>query len=151
MLRYIEAGVLAVAYEDIGPTSGPPVVLLHGFPYDIHAYDEVAPLLASEGCRVIVPYLRGYGPTKFLSADTPRSGQQAALANDLLELLDALGIESAVLAGYDWGGRAACIVAALWPQRVRGLVSCTGYHVQDIPGSVVPRDPDEEHRLWYQY
>src|SRR6202035_5612535 len=99
----------------------------------------------------IVPYLRGYGPTKFLSAATPRSGQQAALANDLLELLDALGIESATLAGYDWGGRAACIVAALWPRRVRGLVSCTGYNIQDIAGSVVPRDPEEEHRLWYQY
>jgi pimeloyl-ACP methyl ester carboxylesterase len=150
-LKRIRTSTLEIAYEENGTADGTPVVLLHGFPYDPRAYDEVVPPLAAIGCRVIVPYLRGYGPTKFLSADTPRSGQQAALANDLLELLDALGIESAVLAGYDWGGRAACIVAALWPQRVRGLVSCTGYNIQDIPGSVVPRDPDEEHRLWYQY
>jgi pimeloyl-ACP methyl ester carboxylesterase len=150
-LKRIRTSTLEIAYEESGTADGTPVVLLHGFPYDPRAYDEVVPPLAAIGCRVIVPYLRGYGPTKFLSADTPRSGQQAALANDLLELLDALGIESAVLAGYDWGGRAACIVAALWPQRVRGLVSCTGYNIQDIPGSVVPRDPDEEHRLWYQY
>jgi pimeloyl-ACP methyl ester carboxylesterase len=150
-LKRIRTSTLEIAYEESGTADGTPVVLLHGFPYDPRAYDEVVPPLAAIGCRVIVPYLRGYGPTKFLSADTPRSGQQAALANDLLELLDALGIENAVLAGYDWGGRAACIVAALWPQRVRGLVSCTGYNIQDIPGSVVPRDPDEEHRLWYQY
>jgi pimeloyl-ACP methyl ester carboxylesterase len=150
-LKRIRTRTLEIAYEESGKPKGAPVILLHGFPYDPRAYDEVVPPLAAIGCRVIVPYLRGYGPTKFLSADTPRSGQQAALANDLVELLDALGIESAVLAGYDWGGRAACIVAALWPQRVRGLVSCTGYNIQDIPGSVVPRDPDEEHRLWYQY
>jgi pimeloyl-ACP methyl ester carboxylesterase len=150
-LKRIRTSTLEIAYEESGTADGTPVVLLHGFPYDPRAYDEVVPPLAAIGCRVIVPYLRGYGPTKFLSADTPRSGQQAALANDLLKLLDALGIENAVLAGYDWGGRAACIVAALWPQRVRGLVSCTGYNIQDIPGSVVPRDPDEEHRLWYQY
>jgi pimeloyl-ACP methyl ester carboxylesterase len=150
-LKRIRTSTLEIAYEESGTADGTPVILLHGFPYDPRAYDEVVSPLAAIGCRVIVPYLRGYGPTKFLSADTPRSGQQAALANDLLELLDALGIESAVLGGYDWGGRAACIVAALWPQRVRGLVSCTGYNIQDIPGSVVPRDPDEEHRLWYQY
>ncbi len=150
-LKRIRTSTLEIAYEESGTADSTPVILLHGFPYDPRAYDEVVPPLAAIGCRMIVPYLRGYGPTKFLSADTPRSGQQAALANDLLELLDALGIESAVLAGYDWGGRAACIVAALWPQRVRGLVSCTGYNIQDIPGSVVPRDPDEEHRLWYQY
>jgi pimeloyl-ACP methyl ester carboxylesterase len=150
-LKRIRTSTLEIAYEESGTADGTPVVLLHGFPYDPRAYDEVVPPLAAIGCRVIVPYLRGYGPTKFLSADTPRSGQQAALANDLLKLLDALGIENAVLAGYDWGGRAACIVAALWPQRVRGLVSCTGYNIQDIPGSVVPRDPDEEHQLWYQY
>ncbi len=151
MLRHIDAGVLAVAYEDIGPTSGPPVVLLHGFPYDIHAYGEVAPLLASEGCRVITPYLRGYGPTRFLSADTPRSGQQAVLGHDLLSLMDALHAPSAVLAGYDWGGRAACVVAALWPHRARGLVSGCGYNIQHIAGSSKPQSPEHEHRLWYQY
>jgi len=150
-LKRIRTSTLEIAYEESGKADGAPVILLHGFPYDPRGYDEVVPPLAAIGCRVIVPYLRGYGPTKFLSADTPRSGQQAALASDLLELLDALGIESAALAGYDWGGRAACIVAALWPQRVRGLVSGTGYNIQDIAGSVVPRDPEEEHRLWYQY
>jgi pimeloyl-ACP methyl ester carboxylesterase len=150
-LKRIRTSTLEIAYEESGMADGAPVILLHGFPYDPRAYDEVVPPLAAIGCRVIVPYLRGYGPTKFLSADTPRSGQQAALANDLLELLDGLGIESAVLAGYDWGGRGACIVAALWPQRVRGLVSCTGYNIQNIAGSVVPRDPEEEHRVWYQY
>jgi len=151
MLKSIEAGVLSVAYEESGPVAGPPVLLLHGFPYDIRAYDEVTPLLVSSGCRVITPYLRGYGPTRFLSAATPRSGQQAALAHDLLAFMDALQIESAVLAGYDWGGRAACIVAALWPERVRGLVSGCGYNIQDIPGSDMPLVPDSESRLWYQY
>src|SRR5216684_8717919 len=150
-LKRIRSGTLEIAYEESGPPNGMPVVLLHGFPYDPRAYDEVVPPLVAAGCRTIVPYLRGYGPTRFLSAETPRSGQQAALAKDLLDLLDALALPDAVLAGYDWGGRAACIVAALWPQRVRGLVSGAGYNIQDIAGSVVPRDPDEEHRLWYQY
>ena len=107
------------------------------------------PLLA--GCRVIVPYLRGYGPTRFLSADTMRSGEQAALGNDLKEMMDALGIERAVLAGYDWGGRAACIVAALWPERVRGLVTCGGYNMHDVAGSAKPASAEQEHRYWYQY
>jgi pimeloyl-ACP methyl ester carboxylesterase len=151
MLRRVAADVLSVAYEESGPPGGTPIVLLHGFPYDIHAYDEVAPLLASAGCRVITPYLRGYGPTLFLSPRTPRSGQQAALAHDLLALMDALQIRSGVLAGYDWGGRAACIVAALWPDRVTGLVSGEGYNIQDIPRSTQPLDPDRESRLWYQY
>ncbi len=151
MLKRIRTGTLEIAYEESGEEGGVPVVLLHGFPYDPRAYDDtIAPLVAA-GCRAIVPYLRGYGPTRFLSAETPRSGQQAALAHDLLDLIDALDLKSALLAGYDWGGRAACIVAALWPERVRGLVSCCGYNLQDIPGSVVPRDPAEEHRLWYQY
>jgi pimeloyl-ACP methyl ester carboxylesterase len=131
--------------------SGEPVVLLHGFPYDVHAYDAVTPLLVSQGCRVVTPYLRGYGPTTFLSANTLRSGQQAALAHDLLALMDALGIERAVLAGYDWGGRAACIVAALWPERVRGLVSGNGYNIQDIARSGKPAAPQNEFRYWYQY
>ena len=151
MLQRVNAGVLTVAYEEQGATTGTPVVLLHGFPYDVHAYDDVAPLLVSAGCRVLVPYLRGYGPTRFLSDTTPRSGQQAVLGHDLLAFLDALGIGSAVLAGYDWGGRAACIVAALWPERARGLVSGGGYNIQDIAGSMRPQSPERESGLWYQY
>ncbi|NIO39825.1 MAG: alpha/beta fold hydrolase [Burkholderiales bacterium] len=151
MLKHVEAGVLEIAYQESGSVDGKPVVLLHGFPYDIHAYDEVVPQLASSGCRVLVPYLRGFGPTRFHRGDTARSGQQAALAHDLLSFLDALQIPSAVLAGYDWGGRAACIVAALWPERVGGLVSGGGYNIQDIPGSGKPLPPQFEHVLWYQY
>ena len=124
MLKHVKAGVLEVAYEENGASNGKPVVLLHGFPYDIHAYDEVTPVLVAADCRVLTPYLRGYGPTRFLSAHTPRSGQQAVLAHDLLALMDALAIPRAVLAGFDWGGRAACIVAALWPERAHGLVRC---------------------------
>jgi pimeloyl-ACP methyl ester carboxylesterase len=150
-IRSIDAGVLRVAYLEHGDPGGRPAVLLHGFPYDVHAYDAVVPRLAARGMRVIVPYLRGYGPTRFLSGATPRSGQQAALGADLLALLDALAIGQALVAGYDWGGRAACIVAALWPQRVRGLVSVNGYNVQDIARSATPATPDKEHRLWYQY
>jgi pimeloyl-ACP methyl ester carboxylesterase len=149
--RRIRTGTLEIAYEESGQADGIPVVLLHGFPYDPRAYDGVVPPLVAAGFRIIVPYLRGYGPTRFLAADTPRSGQQAALARDLLDLLDALGLPNAVLAGYDWGGRAACIVAALWPERVRGLVSGCGYNIQDIAGSHAPQDPAQEHRYWYQY
>lgn len=151
MLKKIEAGVLEVAYEEAGEKYEKVVFLLHGFPYDIHAYDEVTPRLVSKGCRVIVPYLRGYGPTRFLSADTLRSGQQAVLAHDLLALMDALNIESAVHAGYDWGGRAGCIVGALWPERSRGLVTVNGYNVHDVPGSKEPDRPENEFRHWYQY
>src|SRR5262245_26165600 len=151
MLKHIDAGVLDVAYEETGPATGTPVLLMHGFPYDVHAYDAVAPILAAAGCRVITPYLRGYGQTRFLSPETPRSGQQAVLATDLLALLDALGIACAVLAGYDWGGRAACIVAAVWPERVRGLVTCGGYNIQDIVGATRPQAPENEYRYWYQY
>ena len=151
MLRQVDAGVLSVGFEESGPRDGRAVVLLHGFPYDVHAFDEVAPRLAAAGCRVVVPYLRGYGPTRFLSPDTLRSGQQAALAHDLLALLDALSIPDAVLAGFDWGGRAACVVAALWPQRVRGLVTVCGYAIQDIAGAMQPLPPKFEHALWYQY
>jgi pimeloyl-ACP methyl ester carboxylesterase len=134
-----------------GPDEGAPVVLLHGFPYDVHAFDEVTPLLVQAGCRVYVPYLRGYGPTRFLSDQTPRSGQQGALAKDLLDLLDALHISQATLAGHDWGGRAACIAAALWPERVSGLVTQGGYNLQNIAASVMPAPPEQEQRLWYQY
>jgi pimeloyl-ACP methyl ester carboxylesterase len=142
---------LEIACEHHGPETGAAVILLHGFPYSPRAYDEIAPALAANGYRVIVPYLRGYGPTRFNTPDTLRSGQQAALAQDLLDLMDALGIEQATLCGYDWGGRAACIVAALFPERVRGLVTGDGYNLQDIANSVTPLDPETEHRLWYQY
>src|SRR5579859_3972002 len=151
MLKQVQAGVLNIAYEEHGSSSGTPVVLLHGFPYDIHAYDEVTPVLATAGCRVITPYLRGFGATRFLSPRTPRSGQQAVLAHDLLEFMDGLHIDRAVLAGYDWGGRAACIVAALWPERVRALVSGAGYNIQNIAASAKPDTPEQEHRFWYQY
>lgn len=150
-VRTIPAGVLDVAFHEAGPPSGPPVFLMHGFPYDIHSYVEVAPLLAQAGCRVIVPYLRGYGPTRFLRADTPRSGEQAALGADLLALMDALQVPRAVLAGYDWGGRAACIVAALWPKRCAGLVSYNNYNVHDIARAMQPESPQQEMRYWYQY
>ena len=149
--KHIHTATLDVAYEESGNPSGTPVVLLHGWPYDPRCYDDVVPPLAAAGCRVIVPYLRGFGATRFLSADTPRSGQQAALGSDLRELLDALAIERAVLAGYDWGGRAACVVAALWPERVRGLVTGNGYNIQNIAASVKPVAPEQEHRFWYQY
>jgi pimeloyl-ACP methyl ester carboxylesterase len=145
------AGVLAIAWHQAGPADGPPVFLMHGFPYDVHAYAEVAPLLAAQGCRVIVPYLRGYGPTRFLRPDTLRSGEQAALGADLLALLDALQVPRAVLAGYDWGGRAACVVAALWPERCAGLVSYNNYNIQDIARAMEPDTARNEQRLWYQY
>jgi len=150
-LRHVKAGVLDVALYEAGPADGPPVFLMHGFPYDIHAYAEVVPLLAARGCRVIVPYLRGYGGTRFLEAATPRSGEQAALGADLLALMDALAIPKAVLAGYDWGGRAACVVAALWPERCTGLVSLNSYNIQNIAKAMVPDTPENELSLWYQY
>lgn len=151
-LKQVTAGVLEVAYLESGPSDGPVVILLHGFPYDVHAYAAVVEELTRAGRRCIVPFLRGFGPTRFLSSDTPRSGQQAALGADLLALMDALEIPDAVLGGYDWGGRAACIVAALWPERVRGLVSCnTGYNIQNIPASHLPIDPYRESQSWYVY
>ena len=151
-MKRITAGTLDVAYLEAGPTDGPPVILLHGFPYDVHAYDVVVEHLAAAGRRCLVPYLRGYGPTRFCAAQTPRSGQQAALGADVLALLDALAIPKAVLAGYNWGGRAACIVAALWPERVRGLVSCgTGYNIQDLAKARAPIASEREHRYWYWY
>src|SRR5579863_156947 len=150
-LKQVRTSTLEIAYEETGQASGLPVFLLHGWPYDPRCFDEVVPPLADAGCRIVVPYLRGFGATRFLSEQTPRSGQQAALGNDLRELMDALRIERAVLAGYDWGGRAACIVAALWPDRVHGLVTVNGYNIQDIAGSVKPVAPPQEHRFWYQY
>jgi len=151
-MKSIKAGCLEIHYHEAGSEDGVPVILLHGFPYDIHAYDVVSERLAARGYRCIVPYLRGYGPTRFLSSDAIRSGQQAALGADLLALMDALSLKSAVLGGYDWGGRAACIVAALWPQRVLGLVSCgQGYNIQDIANAQKPAAAAEEARYWYMY
>ena len=150
-ISHIRTSVLDIAYVDSGPADALPVVLLHGFPYDVRAFDEVSPLVNAAGFRTIVPYLRGYGPTRFLSPDTPRSGEQAAIGQDLLELMDALKIQRAVLAGFDWGGRAACVVSALWPERVHGLVSCTGYQIQDIASASKPAEPELELRFWYQY
>lgn len=147
----VRAGVLETGYERRGDPDGWPVVLLHGFPYDVRCYDEVASRLADEGADVVVPSLRGYGPTRFVEESTMRSGQQAALAHDLRELIDALGLRVPLVAGYDWGGRAACLVSAMWPDRVGGLVTSQGYNVQDIAGFATPEPPDVESRLWYQY
>ena len=149
--RRIRAGVLDISYFEYGPANGAVVFLMHGFPYDVHTYAEVAPILAAAGCRVIVPYLRGYGGTQFIESTTIRSGEQAALGADLLALMDALGVQDAVLAGYDWGGRAACVVAALWPERCRALVSFNSYNIQNIATALKPDSPSNEHRLWYQY
>jgi pimeloyl-ACP methyl ester carboxylesterase len=150
-LRHVDAGVLNIAYYEAGPANGPAVLLLHGFPYDVHSYVDVAPILAGEGCRVIVPYLRGYGPTRFRDPATPRSGEQAAIGADLMALMDALSITRAVFAGYDWGGRAACIGAALWPERCIGLVSVNSYLIQNIAKAMVPAKPEQEVAFWYQY
>jgi pimeloyl-ACP methyl ester carboxylesterase len=150
-LEQVRTPVLDIAYEHDGPAGGLAVVLLHGYPYDVRAFDDVVAILTGAGLRTIVPYLRGYGPTRFLSPDTPRSGQQAAIGQDLLDLLDALQLTKAVLAGFDWGARAACIVSAMWPQRVCGLVSCAGYQIQDIARSKQPASPVQERRFWYQY
>jgi pimeloyl-ACP methyl ester carboxylesterase len=150
-LKRIDAGVLNVEYHEAGPANGPAVFLLHGWPYDIHTYVDVAPILAAAGYRVIVPYLRGYGGTRFLSADTVRNGQQAAVAADIVALMDALKIEKATMAGCDWGARTACIVAALWPQRVTALVSVSGYLIGSQEAGKVPLPPEAELQWWYQY
>jgi pimeloyl-ACP methyl ester carboxylesterase len=150
-LRSVDAGVLTIAYYEAGPADGPAVVLLHGFPYDIHSYVDVAPRLAENGCRVVVPYLRGYGPTRFRDAATPRSGEQAAIGADLIALIEALAIKRAVFAGYDWGGRGACIGAALWPERCIGLVSVNGYLIQDIANALRPASVKQELAYWYQW
>ncbi|MGK6310717.1 alpha/beta fold hydrolase [Variovorax sp. DT-64] len=150
-LKRVNAGVLNIAYYETGPADGPAVVLLHGFPYDIEAYAEVAPILASASCRVIIPYLRGFGPTRFLNAGTLRSGEFAAFCADLLALLDALALPRAVLAGYDWGGKAASAVAALWPERCAGLVSGNGYAFSDPSAALVPAKPESEIPLWWQF
>jgi pimeloyl-ACP methyl ester carboxylesterase len=150
-LRHVEAGVLNIAYYETGPADGPVAMLLHGYPYDIHSFVDVAPLLAAKGVRIIVPYLRGYGETRFLSAGTPRSGEQAALGADLMALMDALKIPRAVFAGYDWGGRAACVAAALWPDRCTGVVSVNSYMIQDIANALKPAAVERELGYWYQW
>jgi len=149
--QLVRTPLLEIAYEERGRREGSPVILLHGFPDDARAWDGVAPDLAARGHRVLVPYLRGYGPTRFLDPATPRSGEQAALGADLLAFMDALGISQSILAGYDWGGRAACVVSALWPERVRGLVSVGGYNIQDIAKSGRPASALQEFRYWYQW
>jgi pimeloyl-ACP methyl ester carboxylesterase len=150
-LKHIRAGVLDVAYAELGPANGPVVILLHGWPYDIHSYDAVAPALAAKGYRVLVPYARGYGATRFLSANTPRNAEPAALAQDVIDFMDALGIERAGLAGFDWGARSADIVAALWPQRVRALVSVSGYLIGSQESGKQPLPPKAEYQWWYQF
>jgi pimeloyl-ACP methyl ester carboxylesterase len=150
-VRQIDAGLLDVGYVDIGPPGGRPVVLLHGWPYDIHSYAEVAPALGAAGYRVVVPYLRGYGTTRFLSDGTVRNGQQSALAVDVVALMDALGIDSAVIGGFDWGARSAGVVAALWPDRCRALVSVSGYLIGSQEANKAPLPPAAELSWWYQY
>jgi pimeloyl-ACP methyl ester carboxylesterase len=150
-LKQVNAGVLNVGYAEAGPADGPAVLLLHGWPYDIYSYVDVAPLLASAGYRVIVPYLRGYGTTRFLSDATPRNGQQSALAVDAMALMDALKIEKATIAGYDWGARTANIMAALWPERCKGMVSVSGYLIGSRDANRMPLPPKNELEWWYQY
>lgn len=150
-LKQIDAGVLSVGYAEAGPAAGPAVILLHGWPYDIHSYVDVAPLLASAGYRVIVPYLRGYGTTRFLSSDAFRNGQQSAVALDIIALMDALKIEKAILAGFDWGARTADIMAALWPDRCKALVSVSGYLITSLEANQQPLPPMAEWGWWYQY
>ena len=150
-IKQIDAGVLNVGYAEAGPADGPVVILLHGWPYDIHTYVDVAPLLAAKGYRVIVPHLRGYGTTRFLSADTPRNGQQAALGQDVIDLMDALKIDKATVAGCDWGARTANIVAALWPERCKAMVSVSGYLIGSRAANAKPLPPKAELQWWYQY
>lgn len=150
-LRSVEAGVLNVEYAELGPANGAPIILLHGWPYDIHTYVDVAPLLASAGFRVIVPHLRGYGSTTFLSNSTLRNGQQGAIAVDIVALMDALKIQRATVAGCDWGARTACILAAIWPERVKALVSVSGYLIGSQAAGMAPLAPKAELQWWYQY
>ncbi|MGE8386760.1 MAG: alpha/beta fold hydrolase [Pseudomonas sp.] len=150
-LKHIKAGVLDVAYVEQGPADGPAVILLHGWPYDIHSFQDVAPILAAQGYRVLVPYVRGYGETRFLSAQTPRNAQPSALASDVIAFMDALHVERAVLAGFDWGARTADIVSALWPERVKALVSVSGYLISSQEAAKAPLPPSAELQWWYQY
>jgi pimeloyl-ACP methyl ester carboxylesterase len=150
-IRQVEAGGLNIGYADVGPSDGPVAILLHGWPHDIHSFADVTPILASAGYRVIVPYLRGYGSTRILSAETPRNGQQSVFAADVIALMDALKIDRAVLAGFDWGGRAANIVAAIWPERCRALVSASGYLIGSQAANRKAAAPQAELQAWFQY
>jgi len=150
-LKQIDAGLLNVGYAEAGPPAGPVVILLHGWPYDIHSFVDVAPLLAARGYRVIIPYLRGYGTTKFLSGDTLRNGQQSVVALDTIALMDALKIQKAIIGGFDWGARTANIVAAVWPERCKGLVSVSGYLIGSQAAGKAPLPPSAEFQWWYQY
>jgi pimeloyl-ACP methyl ester carboxylesterase len=150
-LKQIDAGVLNIGYAEAGPSGGPPVILLHGWPYDIHSYVDVAPLLASAGYRVIVPYLRGYGPTRFLSGETVRNGQPSVIALDIIALMDALRIQKTTIAGFDWGARTANIIAALWPERCKAMVSVSGYLIGSQESGKMPLPPKAELEWWYQY
>jgi len=151
LVKQVDAGRLNVSYAEAGPAGGPAVMLLHGWPYDIHSFADVTPLLASAGYRVIVPFARGYGTTRFLSGDTPRNGQQAALAADVIAHMDALHIDKAILAGFDWGARSAGVVAALWPERCKALVPVSGYLIGSQAASQAPLPPQAEHAWWYQF
>jgi pimeloyl-ACP methyl ester carboxylesterase len=150
-LKQIKAGLLDVGYAEAGPANGPVVLLLHGWPYDIHSYVDVAPLLASSGYRVVVPYLRGYGTTRFLSSDTRRNGQQSAVALDIISFMDALKIQKAIVGGFDWGARTADIMAAVWPERCKGIVSVSGYLIGSQQSGKTPLPPAAEYQWWYQY
>jgi pimeloyl-ACP methyl ester carboxylesterase len=150
-IKHIEAGVLNVGYVEAGPADGQPVLLIHGWPYDIYSYKEASEILAAKGFRVLIPYLRGYGSTGFLSAETPRNGQQSALAVDMIAFMDALKVKSAIVGGFDWGARTADIMAALWPARVQGLVSVSGYLIGSQQGNKAPLNPKAELSWWYQY
>jgi pimeloyl-ACP methyl ester carboxylesterase len=150
-LKQIDAGILNIGYAEAGPADGPVVMLLHGWPYDIHSFLDVAPLLTSQGYRVIIPHLRGHGTTMFLSGETARNGQQSAVASDIIALMDALKIETAVVAGFDWGARTACIMAALWPERCKALVSVSGYLIGSVDAGKVPLPPKAEYSWWYQF
>ena len=150
-LKQIDAGVLNIGYAEVGPADGPAVILLHGWPYDIHSYVDVAPLLASKGFRVIVPYLRGYGTTRFLSHATIRNGQQSVIALDIIALMDALGIDKAIFGGCDWGARTVNIVAALWPERCKAMVSVSGYLIGSVENNRMPLPPKAELQWWYQF
>ncbi len=150
-LRQINAGTLSIGYAEAGPQNGPVVILLHGWPYDIYSFAEVTPILAAAGYRVIVPYLRGYGPTRFLSGDTPRNGQQSVVAVDIIALMDALKIDKAILGGFDWGARTVDIIAALWPQRVKAIVSVSGYLIGNQAAGKTPLPPKAELQWWYQF
>ncbi|MBK1894961.1 alpha/beta hydrolase [Chryseobacterium sp. YIM B02567] len=150
-LKQIDAGVLNIGYTEAGPTNGTPVILLHGWPYDIHSYNEVVPLLVSKGYRVITPYLRGFGTTRFISDNTMRNGQQSAVAKDIIALMDALKINKAIVGGFDWGARTADVMAALWPERVKALVSVSGYLITNLDSNQNPLNPTAEYGWWYQY